>query len=268
MSSRRSSLKNVKRIVIKVGTSTLTYETGKLNLSRIEGLVRVISDIRNSGVEVILVTSGAIGVGLGRLNFTRRPDNLRDKQAAAAVGQCELMHIYNKLFSEYGYAVGQILLTRDVVEKQERRENVENTFKHLFKYNVIPIVNENDSVAVDEILFGDNDTLSAIVAAIVKAELLILLSDVDGLFDGNPREERNAKLISEVSEITDEIEKAAGGAGTTNGTGGMVTKLAAAKIVNSAGIHMALVNGANPEVIHDILQGKELGTIFWGKACK
>lgn len=268
MSYTRSSLKNVRRIVVKVGTSTLTYDTGKLNLSRIERLVRVMADVRNSGVEVILVTSGAIGVGLGRLNFPRKPENLRDKQAAAAVGQCELMHIYNKLFSEYGYAVGQILLTRDVVENRERRENVENTFERLLKYNVIPIVNENDSVAVDEIVFGDNDTLSAIVAEIVKAGLLILLSDVDGLFDWDPREKHDAKLIPEVTEITDEIERTAGGAGTANGTGGMVTKLAAAKIVNSAGIHMALVNGANPEVIHDILQGKELGTIFWGKACK
>lgn len=268
-SNLRESLADSKRVVIKVGTSTLTYENGEMNLARIEKLVRVISDLMHQGKTVVLVTSGAIGVGVSKLKLSSRPKELKDKQAVAAVGQCELMHIYSKLFLEYGHIVGQILLTRDVVENSTGKTNVINTFETLLEMGIIPIVNENDSVAVDEIesginkVFGDNDTLSAIVATLVNADLLIILSDIDGFYDCDPRTNECSKLISVVEEITPEVEKCAGGVGSSRGTGGMVTKLSAAKIATSAGINMVLANGDDPHIVYSILAGKDVGSLFF-----
>ncbi len=271
MSNPRDKLSKAKRIVIKVGTSTLTYNTGKINLSRIDKLVRVISDLMNQEKEIVLVTSGAIGVGAGKLKLKVKPKTVREKQAVAAVGQCELMHIYSRFFSEYGHVVGQILLTRDVIENLTGKQNVVNTFETLIEKGIIPVVNENDSVAVEEIesgenrIFGDNDTLSAIVAKLIKADLLIILSDIDGFYDSDPRKNCNSKMISIVNEINGEVEECAGGAGTSRGTGGMVTKLHAAKIAVKSGIDMALANGNNPELIMDILGGSDVGTLFVSK---
>lgn len=264
----RAGLAQAKKIVIKVGTSTLTYDNGKINLNRIDKLAMVISDLLNQDKEVVLVSSGAIGVGVGKLKLKKKPVTVREKQAVAAVGQCELMHIYSKFFSEYGHTVGQILLTRDVVEEDHTRNNVINTFETLMHLGIVPIVNENDSVSIDEIEygekreFGDNDTLSAIVASLVKADLLIILSDIDGFYDSDPRSHSDSHLLSTVREITPDIENCAGGAGTKRGTGGMITKLTAAKIANSHGIDMVLANGVRPEIIMDILEGKKVGTLF------
>ncbi|WP_194192003.1 glutamate 5-kinase [Clostridium chrysemydis] len=264
--SNRNQIKSAKRVVIKVGTSTLTYENGNINLGRIEKLARVISDLMNSGKEVVLVTSGAIGVGSSKLKLKEKPQSIREKQAVAAIGQCELMHIYSKFFGEYSHTVGQVLLTRDVVEDDHIRENVVNTFETLLEMGIVPIVNENDTVSIDEIenivKFGDNDNLSAIVASLISADLLIILSDIDGFYDKNPRENDDAKLLEEVLEITEELENAAGGAGTNFGTGGMITKLMAAKVSNKAGVNMVLANGECPEVLRDVLEGKEIGTLF------
>jgi len=271
MDTVREKFRNCKRIVIKVGTSTLTYDTGMINLWRIEKLAMVISDLVNQGKEVVLVTSGAIGVGVGKLKLKEKPKSVREKQAVAAVGQCELMHIYSKFFSEYGHIVGQILLTGDVVENDHRRQNVINTFETLLEKEIVPIVNENDSVAIDEIeygenrVFGDNDTLSAIVAQLIKADLLIILTDIDGFYDSDPRKNSCAKMMSVIEEITPEVERCAGGVGSKRGTGGMVTKLSAAKIATSAGIDMVVSNGNNPEIILDILSGKDIGTVFVAK---
>ena len=265
----RKRITEAKRIVVKVGTSTLTYENGNINLTRIEKLTRVLSDLLNSGKEIILVSSGAIGVGVNKLKLKQKPKTIREKQAVAAVGQCELMHIYSKLFGEYSHVVGQVLLTRDVVEDEHIRENVCNTFDTLLEHQIVPIVNENDTVAIDEIenivKFGDNDNLSAIVATLVDADLLIILSDIDGFYDSNPRENNEAKLIKEIEEITQELEACAGGAGSSLGTGGMVTKLKAAKRVVNVGIDMILANGVNPYILLDIVEGKEVGTMFLGK---
>lgn len=265
MHDKRKRIKNYKRIVVKVGTSTLTYDTGMENLLSIEKLAMVLSDLLNQGKEVVLVTSGAIGVGVGRLKLKEKPNTIREKQAVAAVGQCELMHLYSKFFSEYGHLVGQILLTRDVVEDDHKRHNVINTFETLIEKGIVPIVNENDSVATDEIEFGDNDTLSAIVADIIKADLLIILSDIDGFYDSDPRTNNDSKLLSYIEEITQEIEEYAGGVGSNRGTGGMVTKLSAAKIATSAGVDMVLCNGSDPEIIFDVLDSKEIGTLFISK---
>ncbi len=263
------NLKNAKRIVVKVGTSTLTYNNGNINLTRIERLVRVLSDMLNSGKEVVLVSSGAIGVGVNKLKLKEKPQSIREKQAVASVGQCELMHIYSKFFGEYSHIVGQVLLTRDVVEDDHIRENVCNTFETLLEHKIVPIVNENDTVAIDEIenivRFGDNDNLSAIVSTLVDADLLIILSDIDGFYDDNPRTNNNAKLLKVVEEITSELEDCAGGAGTSLGTGGMITKLKAAKKVNEVGIDMILANGENPSILLDIIKGNEIGTLFVGK---
>ena len=265
----REQIKECSRIVVKVGTSTLTYDNGNINLTRIEKLTRVLSDLMNSGKEVVLVTSGAVGVGVNKLKLKEKPKSIKEKQAVAAVGQCELMHIYSKFFGEYSHVVGQVLLTRDVVEDDHIRENVVNTFETLLENGIIPIVNENDTVAIDEIenivRFGDNDNLSAIVAQLVCADLLIILSDIDGFYDSDPRGNENAKLLDEIEEITEELEVCAGGAGTNLGTGGMATKLIAAKRATKQGIDMVLANGSNPEVILDILEGKEIGTLFVGK---
>ena len=252
-------------VVIKVGTSTLTYpETGKLNLKRLDILSRVISDLKNSGKKVVLVSSGAIGVGMSKLGMSERPREIKEKQAVAAVGQCELMSIYDRLFAEYGSIVAQILLTKDVLTNSERKENVVNTFNTLLEKGIVPIVNENDSISIDEIKFGDNDTLSALVAGLVDADLLILLSDIDGLYDKNPREHSDAKIIHKVEKITDEIEDMASGAGTKNGTGGMITKIKAAKMANEKGIQMVIANGDDPHIVYSIIDGEEIGTVFGG----
>lgn len=258
-------LKDVKRIVVKVGTSTLTYDTGKTNIRRMHKLVSVLSDIVNSGIEVALVTSGAIGVGVGKLGLKERPSDISGRQAAATVGQCELMFMYDKLFGEYGHTVGQLLITKSDVDSEERRKNLVNTFEKLFDYGAVPIVNENDSVAVDEIVYGDNDSLSAIVAKLVNADALIILTDIDGLYDDNPNENEDANLISQVDEITDELIAVAGGHGSRFSTGGMVTKLHAAQIAMDAGIDTIVMNGAAPESIYKALDGKQIGTFFTGK---
>ena len=265
----REQMKRCNRIVIKVGTSTLTYDNGNINLTRIEKLTRVLSDLMNSGKEVVLVSSGAVGVGVNKIKLKEKPKSIKEKQAAAAVGQCELMHIYSKFFGEYSHIVGQVLLTRDVVEDDHIRENVVNTFETLLENKIIPIVNENDTVAIDEIenivRFGDNDNLSAIVSVLIDADLLIILSDIDGFYDSNPKENPNAKLIKQIDEITEEIEACAGGAGSSLGTGGMATKIAAARKATDAGVNMVLANGEEPSIISDILSGEEVGTLFTAK---
>lgn len=260
-------------IVVKVGTSTLTHEGGKLNFRSFDALARVLSDIHNMGNEVILVSSGAIAVGAGKLQLKERPTELRLKQAAAAVGQCELMHLYDKFFSEYGKMVAQILLTGEDVDSMEKKQNLMNTFSSLLDLGIIPIVNENDSVSYAEIedqkeehkIFGDNDTLSAVVAVLCRADKLVLLSDIDGLYDSNPNEKPNARLIREVRVIDDEIRALAGGAGSNRGTGGMITKLQAAEIAMRNGIDMYIVNGKTPELLYDIISGNPAGTLFCGK---
>ncbi len=257
--------KDVKRIVVKVGTSTLTYPNGKTNIRRMDKLVKVLADLRNSGLEIVLVTSGAIGVGVGKLNLVQKPTDIPGRQAASSVGQCELMFMYDKLFSEYGHNIGQLLITRNDVDINDRRQNLENSFEKLFEFGCIPIVNENDAVAVEEIEFGDNDSLSAIVAKVVNADVLIILSDIDGLYDSNPHEDENARLIPVVKEIDDRIMSLAGGSSTKFGTGGMVTKLNAAKITGDAGIDTVIMNGENPENIYRLLDGHQVGTFFCGK---
>ena len=257
-----------KRIVIKVGTSTLTHESGALNLQRIEHMARVLADLHGMGHEVILVSSGAIAVGVAELQMGARPTELRYKQAAAAVGQCNIMHIYDKLFGEYSCSVAQILLTGDDVDDPVRAEHLSNTFSALLEMGVIPIVNENDSVSSAEIetghnkILGDNDTLSAIVAKLCSADLLILLSDIDGLFDADPRTEPSARLIPTVTELTEDLLRLAGGSGTWRGTGGMATKLNAAGIAMSAGVEMVITNGKRMEDIYGIVAGQSIGTRF------
>jgi len=265
-------LRECKRIVVKVGTSTLTYENGKLNLRRIEKLVRTLSDMKNFGREVVLVTSGAVGAGVSRLGWREKPKELRQKQAAAAVGQSEIMNLYSRFFGEYGHTVAQLLLTRDVVDHPERKQNVINTFQTLLEYGTVPIVNENDPISTYEIeqliTFGENDTLAAVVAQLVQADLLILLSDIDGLFDADPRQSETARLIPVVYEVTDELRALAGGEGTNRGTGGMLTKLGAAKLCLDNDIPMVIANGERPEIVQDILDGRHAGTIFVPKKWK
>ena len=253
------------RIVVKIGTSTLAHKTGRLNIRRIEELCKVLSDLKNAGHQVILVSSGAIGMGVGKLNLDKRPTDIPTKQAAAAVGQCELMYTYDKLFTEYNHNVAQILITAPDIEDERRKLNFHNTLERLLEMGVLPIVNENDTVSTDEIEIGDNDTLSAIVTANVGADLLVLLSDIDGLYDSDPHKNKDAKLISEVEEITEDIEKLAGDKGSDLGTGGMITKLNAAKIATSAGCEMVIANGENPQVLYDIAEGKNIGTRFLKK---
>ena len=250
------------RIVIKIGTSTLTHGTGHLNIRRVEGLCKVISDIINSGHEVILVSSGAIGMGVGKLGLRSRPTDIPTKQAAAAVGQCELMYTYDKLFGEYHHAVAQLLITGDDVENEKRHSNFSNTLNRLLELGALPILNENDTVSTDEIVIGDNDTLAAIVAQSVKADLLVLLSDIDGLYTADPHTDPNAKLIPEINAIGEDVLALAGGSGTKLGTGGMVTKLQAAKICLQSGCSMVITNGNRPENLYDILDGKSVGTTF------
>ena len=258
----RNKLNKISRMVVKVGTSTLTYENGKLNLGRIDRLARTIADIKNRGIEVVLVSSGAIGVGVGKLGLKERPTLTREKQAVAAVGQCELMYLYDKMFSEYGYKTGQVLLTKDVIDNPERKENVTNTFNTLLDMHVVPVVNENDAVSVDDIVIGDNDTLSAVVATIINADLLVILTDIDGLYDKDPRKNPDAKRISVVEKITDVIKEMAGGAGSKRGTGGMFTKVLAAERTSENGISTVVCNGENPTILYDIIDGKDVGTLF------
>lgn len=250
------------RIVVKVGTSTLAHRTGLLNIRRVEELCRVLSDIKNAGHEVILVSSGAIGMGVGKLSLKSRPSDVPTKQAAAAVGQCELMYTYDKLFSEYRHNVAQILLTASDIEQPGRRENVHNTLTRLLELHALPIINENDTVATDEIVIGDNDTLSAIVAANIQADLLILLSDINGLYRADPHIYADAEIIPVVEEITPDILALGGGSGSALGTGGMHTKLHAAQIVTAAGTDMVIANGEHPELLYEILEGKAVGTHF------
>ncbi len=253
------------RIVIKIGTSTLAHPSGHLNIRRVEELCRVISDIKNAGHETILVSSGAIGMGVGKLGLRQRPQDIPGKQAAAAVGQCELMYIYDKLFGEYHHTVAQLLITGEDVVSPKRHENFRNTLNRLLELSALPIINENDTVATEEIVIGDNDTLAAIVAESVSADLLVLLSDIDGLYTADPRKNPDAKLIPQVTEIDDSILALAGGSSTNLGTGGMTTKLQAAKICMDCGCNMIITNGSRPEILYDIVDGSAVGTLFVGK---
>lgn len=260
-----SHFEDLKRIVIKVGTSSLTYDTGKINIRRIGRLVRVISDLKNSGIEVALVSSGAVGAGVGKLGLDQKPADTRSKQALAAIGQAALVSIYDEFFSEYGQNTAQVLLTKFILDEEQHRQNAVNTFERMFEYGVIPIINENDVISTYELEFGDNDTLSAYIAKLIGAQLLIILSDIDGFYDANPAENSSASVIPVINEITDDIIALAGGAGSRRGTGGMITKLKAAQIVCDAGIDMVITNGAVPENIYDVLDGKNVGTLFCRK---
>ncbi len=254
-----------KRIVVKIGTSTLTYATGKLNIRRIETLVRVLSDMRNAGLEVVLVSSGAVSAGTSRLGLEITKRSVEEKQALAAVGQCEIMRLYERLFATYGHTVGQILITKDVVDNESRFALAKSTFAQLIGFGCIPIVNENDSVSFEGIKFGGNDTLSAYVAIICEADLLINLSDIDGLYDSDPRKNKNARLIEHVTEINDAVLACAGGVGSDRGTGGMLTKLKAAQIATAAGIPMQILNGRDPRVLYRVIEGEHVGTYFAAK---
>ena len=254
-------MKNWNRIVIKVGTSTICRPDGTLNLRKIERFARIITDLKNAGKEIVMVTSGAISVGSHKIGWGNRPKDIALKQAAAAIGQCELMSIYDRYFMEYGSTTAQILLTKAITEDPVGRANVIATFNALLKTHAIPIVNENDSVATEEIVYGDNDTLSAIVACFVKADLLVILSDIDGLYDKDPAAHSDAKLIPFVKDI-DAVRASAGGSHTENGTGGMVTKLHAASIAHASNIPTIIASGEDPHILYDISDGKQVGTLF------
>ena len=260
-------MKDKKRIVVKVGTSTISHGGKGLNFRNIDRLARTLSDIKNAGHEVILVTSGAIGAGCGKLNLPERPTDLRAMQAVAAVGQSALMHIYDKFFGEYGADVGQILLTKDDVDRPNVKQNLLGTFLSLLELGVIPIVNENDSICIEEIesehkIFGDNDMLSAVVAVLVQADMLVILSDIDGFYDGDPRKNQDACLIPVVETFGEEVAASAGGAGSEYGTGGMATKVTAAKLAGDAGIDTVITNGAKPEGLYTLIEGGSVGTLF------
>ncbi len=252
------------RMVIKVGTSTLTYKTGKLNIRAFEELTKVIANLKNSGIEVILVSSGAIGMGVGKLGLSSRPDDIPTKQASAAVGQCELMYMYDKYFGEYHHTVAQMLITANDFEDKEKHANLANTLARLLELQALPIVNENDTVSTAELSIGDNDTLSALVAIDAKADMLVLVSDIEGLYTADPHKDKNAKLISVVDNVDDVLSL---GEDTVSvlGTGGMSTKLQAAKLVTEAGIDMVIINGSNPLSLYDVAEGKNIGTKFFGK---
>ena len=250
------------KIVVKVGTSTLAHATGRLNIRHVEELVKVLSDLKNAGHQIILVSSGAIGMGVGKLNLPCRPTDMPGKQAAAAVGQCELMYTYDRLFTQYNHTVAQILLTGEDIDHSDRRENFQNTIFRLLELGALPIINENDTVATAEIKVGDNDTLGAVVACTVKADLLVLLSDIQGLYTADPRKDPGARLIPVVEEITADIEALAGGAGSGLGTGGMATKLKAAKLAKSQGIPTAVISGSHTETLYQLLRGEDVGTVF------
>ncbi len=250
------------RIVVKVGTSTLMYQTGHLNVRRVESLCRVLSDLKNAGHEVVLVSSGSIGMGVGKLGLSSRPSDIPTKQAAAAVGQCELMYTYDKLFSEYRHTVAQVLLTGADLADEKHRGNFENTMSRLLELGALPIINENDTVAIDEIVIGDNDTLAAVVAVCIEASLLVLLSDIDGLYTADPHTDPSARLIEVIPEMTPEVMALGGGSGSALGTGGMMTKLRAAERVTANGIEMVIAGGDRPEILYDIVEGKAVGTRF------
>lgn len=256
---------DVKTVVVKIGTSSLTYSNGKMNYRRIEKLVMVLTDLKNQGKNVVLVSSGAIGVGVAKLNLPKKPTQVKEKQATAAVGQCQLMAIYDKFFSQYGQDVAQILITKYIIDNDRSRYNAVNTFSTLLKMGVIPIVNENDVISTEEIEFGDNDTLSAHVARLVGADLLVILTDIDGYYDDNPKTNPNAKLIHELYEITDEIKEKAGGTGSKLGTGGMLTKLMAAEIAAEDHITTVIARGDNPEILYQIIEGEPVGTAVYGR---
>lgn len=257
-----SKFSQYKRIVVKVGSSTLTHENSRLNLRRLEALTRVLSELKNAGIEIVLVSSAAISAGVAKLGLEKRPSTTVEKQAVAAVGQSELMKVYEHFFDMFGHPVGQILITKDELDNPTVYANAENTFNTLLKMNCIPIVNENDSMSCAEIEFGDNDTLSAYVALICKADALVILSDIDGLYEEDPRKNPDAKLIKRVTAVTDEIRACAGGAGSDRGTGGLITKLNAAEIVMPHGIPMHIVNGADPAVLYRLHDGEDVGTLF------
>lgn len=257
------------RIVIKIGTSTLAHPTGHLNIRRVEEMCKIISDMKNAGNQIILVSSGAIGMGVGKLGLVSRPADIPTKQAAAAVGQCELMYTYDRIFSQYHHTVAQLLITGEDVKNETRHNNFNNTLDRLLELNAIPIINENDTVATEEIVIGDNDTLAAIVAASVKAQKLILLSDIDGLYTADPHTDPDAKLIPVVNRVDDNLCSVAGDSASNQGTGGMVTKLQAARICLECGCDMIITNGNHPENLYDILDGKPVGTTFTEKKlCK
>lgn len=258
----REQIKDAKRIVVKVGTSTLLYPNGKINLYRIEHLARELSDLASQGREVILVTSGAIGAGMVRIGLSERPDSMQEKQALASVGQVLLMHLYDKFFTEYGQVAGQVLLTKENFANHNQYINARNTLMAMLKSGIIPVINENDAVTVAEVKIGDNDTLSATVAAIVDADVLIILSDIDGVYDANPQTHPEAKLLSEIKEITSGVEAMAGGAGSAVGTGGMATKIEAAKIATAAGVTMFIASGGENGMLGRIIAGEDVGTVF------
>lgn len=260
-----SKLSSCHRIVVKIGSSTLTHEEGHLNLRRIENLVKVLSDFKNEGRQVILVSSGAVSAGVAKIG-THRPTCTAEKQAMSAVGQSELMKLYSRFFSDYGHTVAQILLTKDVIDNPIRRAAAEDTFRTLLEMGCIPIVNENDPISTEELNFGGNDTLSAYVALVCHADLLINLSDINGLYNKDPRRFADAELISRVDAIDDNVLAMAGGAGTEHGTGGMAAKLRAAKIAVDAGIPMFILNGKEPSILYDLLEEKDVGTYFSAKS--
>jgi glutamate 5-kinase len=253
------------RIAVKVGTSTLTHSTGRIDIRHVEELCKVLSDIKNAGHEVILVSSGAIGMGVGKLNLRERPSDMPGKQAAAAVGQCELMYIYDKLFGEYNHTVAQILLTGEDMRSESRHRNFANTLERLLEMGTLPVINENDTVATEEIRVGDNDTLGALVAVSVRADLLVVMTDIDGLYTADPRKNPNAELVREVRELTPELRQAAGGGGTALSTGGMATKLKAAEICMRSGTDMLIINGESPDILYRVLEGENMGTRFIGR---
>lgn len=252
------------RIVIKIGTSTLTHPSGNLNIRRMEIFCKTLSDLKNAGHEIVLVSSGAIGMGMGKLGLRTRPSDMPGKQAAAAVGQCELMYAYDRMFSEYHHTTAQLLITGEDIRTESRRLNFENTVERLLALSALPIINENDTVATDEITVGDNDSLAAIVACTICADLLILLSDIDGLYTADPGKDPSATLISRVESVTPELFALAGASGSQMGTGGMTTKLHAAVTATNAGIPMVIANGRDPGVLYDILDNKPVGTYFVG----
>lgn len=263
MDSPRDQIKNKKRIVVKVGSSSLMHpETGELDLVKIEKLVRILSDFKNQDKDVILVSSGAIAVGREILGLNRRPEILSMVQACAAIGQAELMMLYYKLFQEYNHKAAQVLLTFDAITSKERRNNAENTLKQLLDLGIIPVINENDTMATEEIDFGDNDTLSAIVATLVDADLLVLLTDIDGFYTDDPRKNKKAKRISVVDKIDESLKDMAKGTITKVGTGGMYTKIAAAEIATHANSSVAILDSGNLNLIHDLINGEDVGTYF------
>lgn len=264
-----SYLKEKKRVVVKLGTSTLTHRTGRLNIRRVEQLVKNLADLQNAGHEMIIVSSGAIGLGMAKLGLQERPKDTPSKQACAAVGQCELMYLYDNLFSNYSLNVAQMLLTKYIL-LEDRKVNVQNALEKIIEHGVIPIINENDTVAIDELELevGENDSLAATVASLARADLLIIMSDIDGLYDSDPRTNPDAKLIPVVEEITDEIRELAGGAGTKLGTGGMITKINAAEIAVNNGIDMIIVNGKNPDNLYYLFENGDLGTLFKAKGAR